>query len=140
MTVINQNIIWEEVGIPFRGEALLVAVSTGFEYPVFNRLISRSRLTETELSAALHIAPGTLLRRSKAGQFTTDESDRLFRLVCVIEAAEELFQGQQADAKRWLTSPARGLGERLPIAMVGTSIGTQAVLDLIGQLEHGVCA
>ncbi|MHC9037670.1 antitoxin Xre/MbcA/ParS toxin-binding domain-containing protein [Cobetia marina] len=34
----------------------------------------------------------------------------------------------------------RGLGGRRPVEMVATTAGAEAVLDLIGRLEHGVFA
>lgn len=37
-----------------------------------------------------------------------------------------------------MKSPARGLNSRAPLDMMATRLETQAVIDVIGQLEHGV--
>lgn len=37
-----------------------------------------------------------------------------------------------------MTRPVRGLGDRRPMDMLSTSAESQAVIDLIVRLEHGV--
>jgi len=82
----------------------------------------------------------TLERRAKKGRFTTQESDRLYRLAQVFEAVQSLFEGDTEAARRWLYEPAKALGGRRPIDMIKTSAEARMVLDLIGQIEHGVVA
>jgi putative toxin-antitoxin system antitoxin component (TIGR02293 family) len=81
-----------------------------------------------------------LARRAKDGRFTCIESDRLYSLTTVLDAAYELFEGDVATARDWMISPARGLGMNAPLNMLRTRVETQAVLDLIDRLEHGVIA
>lgn len=130
--------IWDQIGVPARGEPLFQAVSQGFDYQVFRELADLSGLKKEEFTSVIHLAPATLRRRSRAGRFTSEESDRLFRFAQVFASAEELFEGDREEARYWLTHPVRGLGNRRPVDMLGTSAETQAVLDLIGRLEHGV--
>jgi putative toxin-antitoxin system antitoxin component (TIGR02293 family) len=58
----------------------------------------------------------------------------------VFKSAVELFEGEgdRERARHWTLNPAQSLGGRRPVEMVTTTVGTKAVLDLIGQLEHGV--
>jgi len=56
----------------------------------------------------------------------------------VLEAAIALFEGDRTAADRWLTTPAWALGGVTPASLLGTPDGRQAVLDLIGQIEHGI--
>lgn len=130
--------IWDRIGVPARGEPLLEAIGEGFDYKVFRELADISGLKKEEFTSVIHLAPATLRRRSRTGKFTSEESDRLFRFAQVFAAAEDLFEGDRAEAQHWLSHPVRGLGNRRPIDMLGTSAQTQAVLDLIGRLEHGV--
>ncbi|MHC8376444.1 antitoxin Xre/MbcA/ParS toxin-binding domain-containing protein [Pseudomonas sp. MDT1-16] len=58
-------------------------------------------------------------------------------LVGVLNATLELFEGDLSAAREWRKSPARGLNSRLPLDMTSTWVEAQAVIDLIGQLEHG---
>lgn len=56
----------------------------------------------------------------------------------VIDASIELFCGDVNSAMRFLYQPALALGGKTPISMLDTPAGVQAVLHLIGKLEHGV--
>lgn len=38
----------------------------------------------------------------------------------------------------WLHQPAKGLGGKMPAELLSTSVGVQAVVDLVGRIEHGV--
>ncbi|WP_429114309.1 antitoxin Xre/MbcA/ParS toxin-binding domain-containing protein [Aeromonas rivipollensis] len=42
-------------------------------------------------------------------------------------------------ALSWLHRPAWSLGGVAPADLLTTSMGVQAVVDLVGQVEHGVC-
>ncbi|MFQ2782283.1 antitoxin Xre/MbcA/ParS toxin-binding domain-containing protein [Aeromonas caviae] len=35
--------------------------------------------------------------------------------------------------------PARGLGGVAPATLLTTQMGVQAVIDLVGRIQHGVC-
>ena len=48
------------------------------------------------------------------------------------------FQGDRAAAIRWLETPAKALGGKQPSELISTSVGTNAVLDLIARIEHGI--
>jgi uncharacterized protein (DUF2384 family) len=37
-----------------------------------------------------------------------------------------------------MTTPVRGLGFKAPLSMLGTRVEAEALLDLMGRLEHGV--
>lgn len=131
---------WKAVGIPPRGAKLHQALRAGIPYAVYGKLASEAGLERKELARYVVIAPATLRRRAAAGRFKMDESDRLFRFAEVLKAATDLFEGDKARARRWLLSPVRGLGGRCPVDMLATSGESNAVLDLIGRLEHGVFA
>lgn len=131
---------WQQLGIPPRGAQLYAALHAGLPYEVFERLAQFTDITRTALAIHLGIAPATLQRRLKVRQFNAEESDRLFRLASVYKAALDLFEDDVEATRRWLVEPVRGLGNHRPLEMLGTSAETQAVLDLIGRLEHGVVA
>ncbi len=72
--------------------------------------------------------------------FKRDEGDRLYRFAEVYKNAVDLFEGDRQRANTWLLNPVRGLGGQRPVEMIATTAGAEAVLDLIGRLEHGVFA
>jgi len=131
---------WKTVGIPARGAGLHRALREGVPYVVYKQLVSVAGLEHQELARYLVIPPATLRRRAKAGRFKVEESDRLYRFAEVLKAAIDLFEGDRERAVHWLSNPVRGLGDRRPVDMLATSAEVEAVLDLIGRLEHGVFA
>ncbi len=132
--------LWQQLGIAERGPKLYQALHDGFVYKVFDQLAAVSALDKKQLAKVCQLAPATLARRARSGKFTQDESDRLYRFATVLVATSALFDNDLAATKRWLTEPVYGLGDKTPLDMLATSAETQAVLDLIGRLEHGVFA
>ncbi|WP_027351047.1 type II RES/Xre toxin-antitoxin system antitoxin [Halotalea alkalilenta] len=131
---------WKRVGMPPRGAGLHQALRDGIPYTVYTRLASMAGLEHKELAKYVVIPQATLQRRAKLGRFKQDEGDRLYRFAEVLEAATALFEGDKEGARQWLLHPVRGLGGRRPVEMLATSAEVEAVLELIGRLEHGVVA
>jgi putative toxin-antitoxin system antitoxin component (TIGR02293 family) len=46
--------------------------------------------------------------------------------------------GSDDKARRWIVKPSRALGGESPLHLLDTDIGTNAVLDELGRIEHGV--
>ncbi|WP_194757496.1 antitoxin Xre/MbcA/ParS toxin-binding domain-containing protein [Aliidiomarina indica] len=83
--------------------------------------------------------PGsTALNRRKHNRFTTAESDRIYALVIVANAAFSFFEGNRKAACQWLKSPCLALDMNSLIETLNTFFGLQQVLRLIHRLEHGV--
>lgn len=117
---------------------LHASVLEGFAFSAFQHLQERVQLSADEMGAWLLIAPRTLARRKKEGRLHPEESDRLLRAARVFAATVELFDGDEAAARRWLSSSCTGLGGARPIDVARTDVGTREVEALIGRLEHGV--
>lgn len=131
---------WQRLGIPPRGARLYSVLRSGLPYDVFEHLAHCIDLNRSTLAEHLGIAPATLQRRLKVRRFNAEESDRLFRLAAIYKAALDLFEQDVEATRRWLAGPVTGLGDRRPLDMLIISAEAQAVLDLIGRLEHGVVA
>lgn len=54
-----------------------------------------------------------------------------------IEKATEVI-GAKEESMRWLDTPVRALNFARPISLPATPDGTRRVLDVLGQMEHGV--
>ncbi|WP_409281276.1 antitoxin Xre/MbcA/ParS toxin-binding domain-containing protein [Pseudomonas defluvii] len=59
-------------------------------------------------------------------------------MTAVFQAAHALCEGDVNVVMEWMKSPVRGLGSMHSLDMLGTTIETEALLDLIGRLERGV--
>ncbi len=74
----------------------------------------------------------------KSGTFSIDESDRLYRLTEAIDLATKLFEGDITSAVKWIETPVKALGNKIPSDMLKTTAGIEEVINLIGRLEQGV--
>lgn len=131
---------WACLGLPSRGSKLHECIRNGLPFSLLEQLTAKAGIEMSVLGESLGMYRSTLARREKAGRFTCAESDRLYSLTTVFDAAYELFEGDVLAVRNWMISPARGLDGKAPIKMLGTRVETQAVLDLIGRLEHGLSA
>ena len=110
----------------------------GLDVRTADRLRQRLGLTLAQFADAVQIAPRTFHRRRQSGRLNPDESDRVLRLCRLFGRALELFEGEEVQARLWLSRPQRALGTRSPLAAARTDIGSRQVDHLIGRLEHGV--
>ena len=65
--------------------------------------------------------------------------ERVLRLARVLARAIEVFESRDA-AKQWLQEASTALGERKPIDLLATDIGTEVVLNELGKIDHGYFA
>jgi len=117
--------------------------------PVIRRGLSPSALEhvgkELEMSAqataeSLGLATRTIARRLKdRTPLSIEESERVVRLARVLARATEVL-GTREKARRWLLSASRALGGEVPIGMLDTDIGANAVLEELGRIDYGVFA
>ncbi len=113
-------------------------IETGLKFETFERLSRSTGLSTEKLRPALRITPRTMTRRRTEKRLSPQESDRLISISRLLALTFELFEGDEAMAIRWFTSPRRIFGGFSPLEMSATEEGSRAVENLIGQLEHGV--
>jgi putative toxin-antitoxin system antitoxin component (TIGR02293 family) len=117
---------------------LIRQVGRGFSFHLLPAFESRSGISLAEIASIMGIPPRTLARRKSSGRLTSDESEKLLRLSSVFEQAVELFEGDEGNARRWLTTAKKALENQTPLAYSRTELGAREVENLIGRLEHGV--
>ncbi|MGH7627881.1 MAG: antitoxin Xre-like helix-turn-helix domain-containing protein [Gemmatimonadales bacterium] len=99
-------------------------VRRGFSYSVLARFQRNTGLSTAAVSELTGIPARTLTRRKHQGTLDPEESDRLVRAARVFGRGMELFEGDLAGARTWLTQPqpnrrspnrgARGRGAWIP--------------------------
>ena len=112
-------------------------IERGFEYEIFSALQERIGVSAQRLADVLRISGATLHRRKAERRFTPEESDRLYRLLTLVELAERVI-GDAADARRWLTTPSADLGGSIPLDIMRTAPGLEAVQTLLYQIAEGI--
>ncbi len=86
----------------------------------------------------LHIPERTLSRRIQQGaNLTADEADRALRLARVIAFGIRMI-GNREKAAAWLQTPNRALDGAVPVELLDTDFGTEAVTDVLGRIAYGV--
>ncbi len=122
----------------FDTAGLLERLKNGLAFASFSRLRKNIHLSQEELANLVQISPRTLARRRSLKRLETDESDRLVRLSRVFGKTVELFEGNDAAARSWLSRTQLGLGGKRPLDLLGSEVGAREVETLIERLEHGV--
>jgi len=128
----------ESLGRPVESELDLVQlVRSGLPPSALETVIDHGVLSRAE--AEWLIIPRRTLshRKSRSEPLTTDESDKLTRVVRIAALAEETFQDDQK-ARTWLRDPNRALGGERPLELLETEGGARLVEQVLGRIGHGV--
>ncbi|CAA9496498.1 MAG: hypothetical protein AVDCRST_MAG09-437 [uncultured Sphingomonas sp.] len=115
------------------------AVEQGLPVKMLRALMSDGTVGLHHLTRV--IAPRrTLERRLRDGErLTVEESDRLARLVRVLDLASHTF-GDRQKAVDWLSAPKRAFGGAAPLDLIRTSVGSDEVENFFHRAAHGMLA
>jgi putative toxin-antitoxin system antitoxin component (TIGR02293 family) len=116
---------------------LIETLKRGLPVAAFERLRSTLGVSKTELAKVIGISERTLARRLKAGRFSSEESERIYRIARLLERASDVL-GSEGEAVLWLTTAKRHLKGMTPLLYADTEVGAQTVERLLGRIEHGV--
>lgn len=115
-------------------------ILAGFSADIVSKLALETQLDEMTICQSVGISRATYHRKNKEDNntFSVEQSGKLYMFAKVLDAAIQLFNGDMSAAVQWLKSPAKALGGERPLTMLSTPTGAEAVIDLIGRIEHGV--
>ena len=116
---------------------LIPALRTGLAYRSVAALAKFLDAPIEELAVSIGVPRRTLDRRKAEGRLDARTSEKVARLARVAARAEQVL-GDVAAMRRWLRTPNRALGMVTPLSMLDMDLGAEAVLDVLGRLEHGV--
>jgi len=119
------------------GIALLGQINEGLDGKVASLIVDWAKITQNDLRKMSGI-PSTTFSRSLKARFNADQSERLVRIIRVLDRAVELFEGDKDEAQKWLNEPNRALGWKVPADLMASETGAYEVMKLITRLEHGV--
>jgi len=96
-------------------------------------------LTQEEVASLLGLHMRTYQRWliESAKKLDSLTGGRYYRTLKVVQRAI-LVTGTPEISLKWLRSPQRALGQRIPFELLSTDPGAEAVDDLLGRIEHGV--
>lgn len=103
------------------------------------RFMEQIGLTQQETAALLGVPLRTFQRwlGIHARKLDATTGGRYYRAIRIIQHATVLL-GSMATTLEWLRSPQRALGFRIPLQLLATEPGAEAVEDLLGRIEYGV--
>lgn len=116
---------------------LVRLVRSGLPPAAVDTVVEHGVLSRDEVEQLI-IPRRTLARRKQHGEpLTTDESDKLARVVRVATLAEDTFQSDDK-AHGWLRDSNRALGGERPLDLLETEGGARLVEQILGRIAHGV--
>ncbi len=127
----------EQQLISHRGN-LVNATRNGLSFANFDRLRRFLNIQPALLADVLSISDRTLARRKSGGKLSPVESDRLVRVVGLVELALEVFEGHKEGATRWFTSPKTLLKGESPLQRSDTEPGCKEVETMLYSIEYGM--
>lgn len=118
----------------------VVKIRRGLPWVLASKLQEELGLNDEVFAGFLGVSSRTLARRrSDAGSLDTAASDRLYRIMRVVKLAAEVFE-DEALGLRWLRREQVGLGGAIPLTLLDTEPGFEAVETLLHRIDYGVLA
>ncbi len=111
-------------------------IRKGFPVDVLRTVFGFNIISKDELHDVV-IKPRTLSHRKKSGALSTEESDKLMRLLRIKIKAAETFQSREK-AETWLHTPNRALRGEIPIELVKTESGAALVEEELAKISWGI--
>lgn len=130
--------LWNVAGLNSSdGVAIMGQIEKGLEGEVANRVARWAHLSQTDFRKMTGI-PNTTFNRGLKARFTSEQSEKIVRIIRVIARAVELFEGDKDAAQKWLNEPNRALAWKVPADLIASETGAYEVMNLITRIEHGV--
>lgn len=115
---------------------IVAGVAPGFIYRL-------AELMSTDIGLICRLAGisrHTVARKLRIGApLSISQGARVYGVVQALEAVLSLHRNNATRALSWLHRPAWGLGGVAPATLLTTDMGVQAVIHLVGRIQHGVC-
>lgn len=113
-------------------------VAGGKKYEYIKEVVKRFDLDKTDVEKLFGISQSTQFRYEKQNPILKNAiADRLERFNRIIEQALELFE-DEAEVKRWLSTPKNVLSGETPLVALATDAGAKKVEEMLYRAEYGM--
>jgi putative toxin-antitoxin system antitoxin component (TIGR02293 family) len=116
---------------------LMPLIRDGLPFTSLERVSKYLEISPLVMVASLGLAKRTVSRRAQEKKLSPSESERVVRLSRVLAEAKHVL-GSEEKARRWALKPSRALAGAIPLRLLDTDIGANAVFEELGRIEHGV--
>jgi putative toxin-antitoxin system antitoxin component (TIGR02293 family) len=117
----------------------LETVEAGVPVATMTQFVTASGMQLKDLYEVVIPARTLKHRRARKEPLTSDESDKLVRLIRVYDQAVRVL-GDKEKALYWLSEPKKRFEGRTPIQMLHTDLGGRMVEEMLGQIYYGMFA
>ena len=130
----------QQLGIVIGSDMDLIAISRkGLPKLVIQQISSMLNISMEKMSSLIHVSHRTLQRKADADLLNSYSTEQIIEIAAVISRGIEVFDTIEMFTA-WCHSEIRHLDYKKPIDFFDTSFGTQLILTILGQIEHGVYA
>ena len=132
--------IFDSLGIPSDPLGAHLWIVAGVASGIIHRLAELMNTDSGLICRLAGISRSTVARKLRIeAPLSISQGARVYGVVQALEAVLFLHRNNTARALSWLHRPAWGLGGVAPATLLTTPFGAQAVVYLVGRIQHGVC-
>ncbi|HHQ4568966.1 antitoxin Xre/MbcA/ParS toxin-binding domain-containing protein [Aeromonas dhakensis] len=132
--------LFNTLGIPSNPLGAHLWIVAGVAPTMIYHLAETVKTDVGSICRLVGISRSTVARKLKTGTpLSTSQGTRIYGVVQAFDAALSLHEFDTTRALSWLHRRDWGLGGVAPAQLLNTPMGVQAVVDLVGRIQHGVC-
>lgn len=113
---------------------LIGRIREGVKKSDWKQLIQYTDSTEKEFE---HILPASISSMQKKTVYGKETSERIYELARLFGLGYEVFDSKE-DFKKWLITPSRTLGGKIPFELLDSSFGFEMVENEIVRIQYNV--
>lgn len=113
---------------------LIGRIREGVKKTDWKQLIQYTGSTEKEFE---HILPASISSMQKKTIYSKETSERIYELARLFGLGYEVFDSKD-DFKKWLMTPSRALGNKIPFELLDSSFGFEMVENEIVRIQYNV--
>ena len=97
----------------------------------------RARIEELHQKEFEHILPASISSMQKKVVYGKETSERIYELARLFGLGYEVFDSKE-DFKKWLMTPSKTLGNKIPFELLDSSFGFEMVENEIIRIQYNV--
>ena len=113
---------------------LIGRIREGVKKADWKQLIQFTESTEKEFE---HILPASISSMQKKSVYSKETSERIYELARLFGSGYNVFDSKE-DFKRWLMTPSKTLGDKIPFELLDSSFGFEMVMNEIVRVQYNV--
>lgn len=113
---------------------LIGRIREGVKKTDWKQLIQFTGSTEKEFE---HILPASISSMQKKNIYGKETSERIYELARLFGLGYEVFDSKE-DFKKWLMTPSKALGNKIPFELLDSSFGFEMVENEIVRIQYNI--